>query len=98
MPNFEERPRMDKTDMEISSLFSVVSGHVKGRDAEKVFGYDYHPAVSQPLSALTRVLQMRHGLSKGQVFQRITVASELAVVVQEHVEPFLPEDPDLIYN
>lgn len=96
MPSPEETPSMNKVDLEISSMFSVVSGPIKGRDEQ--WGYDYHSSLAQPLGIMARVLQMRHGLSKAQVFERLAAASELAIVVQEHVEPNVPEDPNLIYN
>lgn len=95
MPDPEGRPKMSRTDMEISSLYSVVSGSIRGRDPE--FGYDYHLAVAKPLGIMARVLGMR-GLNETQIVQRLTAASELAVTVQEHVEARMPEDHDLILN
>jgi hypothetical protein len=98
MPDFEgdPNPGMSRADREVSSLFSTVAGHIKGRDPQ--FGYEYSPSVVKPLGAMARVLQMRHGLSKAQVFERLAAASELTVAIQEHVEPLIPDDPNLIHN
>ncbi len=90
MPEFSPM-EMSPEDRQVGTMFGAVGRVVKNPDAPGP-GYRYPYSAARPIGFAARRLQVEHGLSIQEVFRRLVIASELAVKVQEHVGPQLPED------
>lgn len=93
MPDFAH-PEMDLKDQQIGALLNVV-GYVSRDSDPSGFGYTYGESaklIAERLGDASSRLQARHGVSSRTVLASFLTASELAIVVGEHIEPHLPDD------
>lgn len=87
-----EVPNPNPRDEQIGAFFNVI-GHVARDPDPSGFGYTYESgaSIALPVGHVSEQLQIRHGLDAKAVLERFLAASELAVVVRQHIEPQLPE-------
>lgn len=78
-------------DRQIGAFFDIVGRVSRDPDPEG-FGYLYDGSIAERVGEISTRLQDREGLSRRGCLERLLVASELSVVIREHVEPRLPSD------
>jgi hypothetical protein len=84
------RSGMSRTDSQIGAFFNIVGRVSRDPDPEG-FGYFYDDSIAERVGEVSTRLQ-DEGLSRKGCLGRLLAASELSVVVREHIEPRLPID------
>jgi hypothetical protein len=94
-----EMPGMHPKHEQVGAFFNVI-GQVSRDPDDSGLGYIYESgeAIAHPVGHVSEQLQTRHGLSPEDVLDRLLTASELAVVVRQHLEPRMPDEEVDILN
>lgn len=79
------QPEVGYKDRQIGAFFNVV-GQVSRDPDPNGFGYFYDDSISERVGEVSIKFQDGDGLSRSEVFERFMAASELAVLVRQHVE------------
>lgn len=81
----------DRTDRHIKAFVDIIGQVSRDPDPES-FGYLYDDSMAERVGEVSTRLQTEEGLSRNGCLERMLAASELSVLVREHVEPLLPSD------
>lgn len=92
MPERPSSAGLSERDQQIGSLLSVMGPVSRDPDPSSILGYRYQTCPEDHLREASGHLQERHGLDTWEVLDRFVAASELAVIIRQHVAPRLPTD------